>query len=104
VGGVPPSFDDWRFTPGGLRQSAQHGECGSSGWSGSDRRCGAEPVGRGVAAMVALIVCGGGGVEQLGHLFGWVGPSERFPGAAVERVADPVQLGLVVQGEVGAFG
>ena len=62
-------------------------ECGMGlGRELSDRRRGAEPVGRGGVAMVALGTRHGPGAEgeQLGHLLGRGHPAQRFAGSSVE--------------------
>jgi hypothetical protein len=41
--------------------------------------------------------------EQFGQLLGGFLPLERFPRPAVQQPRDPIQLGLVVHGEVGPF-
>jgi hypothetical protein len=89
---------------GGLRRSLQHLGLSLSWRLGvSDRRCGAEPGGRGVAAMVALSLRADH-PQQLGHLLCRVEPGQGLAGPAVEPRGDLIQRGLVMDGQVGAFG
>src|SRR6202000_441438 len=86
----------WEILLGGLRRSLQHlvVESSMSGWV-RDRRCAAEPGGRGVAAMVALSTLLGD-PEQLGHLLGRLEPPQRLARAAVEPRRAPGKLGPVI--------